>query len=166
VISPDRQAHIRQLFDDYLEMYVARDDRLTERFSDNFSGYAGSSDVLVKDREAWIKVTRQDFAQVPKRVRIEMVDLALQDLSAEVVMVTAFFHIHLPMAEEVLSGKWRAWYWFSGSNKMTGKLYTAASPYRTSLPMTERFIRSRACKNAMPRWRPWSRSARSSSRTV
>ncbi len=103
MISPDRQAHIRQLFDDYIEMYVARDDRLTERFSDNFSGYAGSSDVLVKDREAWIKVTRQDFAQVPKRVRIEMVDLALQDLSAEVVMVTAFFHIHLPMAEEVLS---------------------------------------------------------------
>jgi diguanylate cyclase (GGDEF)-like protein/PAS domain S-box-containing protein len=103
VIAPDRQAHIRQLFDDYIEMYAARDDRLTGRFSDSFSGYAGSSDILVKDREAWIKVTRQDFAQVPQRVRIEMVDLALQDLSADVVLVNAFFHIHLPMAEEVLS---------------------------------------------------------------
>ncbi len=103
MIAPDRQARIRQLFDDYIEMYVGRDDRLTERFSDNFSGYAGSSEVLVKDREAWIKVTRQDFAQIPQRVRIEMVDLAMQDLCADVVLVTAFFHIHLPMADEVLS---------------------------------------------------------------
>ena len=103
MIAPDRQDRIRQLFYDYIEMYAARDDRLTGRFSDNFSGFAGSSDVLIKDRAAWIKVTRQDFAQVPQRVRIEMLDIALQDLSADVVLVTAFFHIHLPIAEEVLS---------------------------------------------------------------
>lgn len=103
MISPDRQVRIRQLFDDYIEMYAARDDRLTGRFSDNFSGYAGSSEVLVKDREAWVKVTRQDFTQVPQRVRIEMLDIALQDLSREVVLVTAFFHIHLPIADEVLA---------------------------------------------------------------
>jgi diguanylate cyclase (GGDEF)-like protein/PAS domain S-box-containing protein len=102
-LQPDRHAVIRQLLDEYLEMYAARDDQLTERFSDNFSGYAGSSDVLVKDRHAWMAITRQDFAQVTERIGIEMVDVCLQDLSADVVVTTAFFHIHLPMPEEVLS---------------------------------------------------------------
>lgn len=54
---------IRQLFDDYIRMYSSRDDLLTSHFSDDFSGITGSGDYLVKDREAWIAVTRQDFAQ-------------------------------------------------------------------------------------------------------
>jgi len=99
----DRQATIRALFDEYIEMYAARDDRLTTHFSDDFSGYAGSSDVLIKDHQAWIDITRQDFRQVTGRIRIEMLDIKLQDLSNSVMAVSAFFHIHLPMAEEVLS---------------------------------------------------------------
>ena len=104
-MQPDRQAMIRQLLDDYIEMYASRDDRLTAHFSENFSGYAGSSGVLVQDRPAWVAVTRQDFAQVPNRIGIEMLDVCLQDLSAEVVVATAFFHIHLPMPEQVLSSE-------------------------------------------------------------
>ena len=99
----DRQRRIRELFDEYIEMYAARDDRLTERFSENFSGYPGSGKVLVHDRDAWIRITRQDFAQVPGRIRIEMLDLALQDLSEDVVVTTAFFHIHLPSGGHQLS---------------------------------------------------------------
>ena len=99
----DRQQKIRALFDDYIEMYASRDERLTTRFSDNFSGYTGGGDFLVKDRDAWAKITRQDFAQVPDRIRIEMLDLSLQDISDEVVVVTAFFHIHLPLSDHVLS---------------------------------------------------------------
>ena len=102
-MQPERQRLIRSLFDEYIEMYAARDDRLTTRFSQNFSGYAGSSDQLVTDRDEWIKVTRLDFAQVPERIRIEMQDIALQDLSADIVTVTAFFHIHLPLPEHVLA---------------------------------------------------------------
>ena len=60
-----RQQMIRSLFEEYLEMYSSRDDRLTSRFSDNFSGYAGSSDVLVTSKDEWVRVTRQDFAQIP-----------------------------------------------------------------------------------------------------
>jgi hypothetical protein len=41
-MHPDRQRKIRALFDEYIEMYAARDDRLTTRFSQNFSGYPGS----------------------------------------------------------------------------------------------------------------------------
>ena len=93
----DRHRKIRSLFEEYIEMYAARDDRLTTRFSENFSGYTGSGDFLVKDREEWVKITRQDFAQVQERIRIEMLDLSLQDLSADVVVTTAFFHIHLPV---------------------------------------------------------------------
>ena len=101
--TPGRQARIRALFEAYIEMYAARDDDLTTHFSDNFTGYAGSSDFLVKDRAQWVTITRQDFAQVPQRIRIEMLDLALQDLSDDVVVVTAFFHIHLPAPDPIFS---------------------------------------------------------------
>lgn len=99
----DRQRKIRELFDEYIEMYAARDDRLTERFSQNFSGYPGSGSQLIHDREEWIRITRQDFSQVPGRIRIEMLDIALQDLSEDVVVTTAFFHIHLPSGGHQLS---------------------------------------------------------------
>ena len=46
-MASERQQLIRALFEEYIEMYASRDDRLTARFSDNFSGYAGSSDQLV-----------------------------------------------------------------------------------------------------------------------
>jgi diguanylate cyclase (GGDEF)-like protein/PAS domain S-box-containing protein len=102
-MQSDRQAKIRALFEDYIEMYASRDARLTAHFSENFSGYAGSSDALIKDRDAWVAITRQDFEQVKGRIRIEMLDLCLQDLSEDVVVATAFFHIHLPMHEAILS---------------------------------------------------------------
>lgn len=102
-MRPEREQLIRSLFDEYIEMYASRDDRLTARFSENFSGYAGSSDRLVKDRDEWIAVTRLDFAQVPGRIGIEMLDLALQDLGDDVVAVTAFFHIHLPLPDQILA---------------------------------------------------------------
>jgi len=100
---PEREHIIRALFDQYIEMYAGRDDNLTTRFSENFSGFAGGSDVLVKDRAEWIKVTRHDFSQVPGRIRIEMLDLCLQDISDDVVITTAFFHIHLPFSDAILS---------------------------------------------------------------
>ena len=95
-MHPERQREIRELFDDYIEMYAARDDRLTARFSQSVTGYPGSDSRLIRDREEWVRITRQDFAQVPGRIRIEMLDLALQDLCDDVVVVTACFHIHLP----------------------------------------------------------------------
>ena len=101
--QPERQRLIRALFDDYIEMYAARDDGLTGRFGSNFSGYTGSGDFLVNDRAEWLKITRQDFAQVPQRIRIEMLDLVLQDLSPTVVVTTALFHIHLPAGGELLA---------------------------------------------------------------
>lgn len=107
-ISPmDAKRHqlICSLFEEYIEMYASRDDRLTLYFSDNFSGYAGSSDVLITDKEEWIRITRQDFAQIPGRIDIEMLDMSLQDLAEDVVVVTSFFHIHLPLAENILSNK-------------------------------------------------------------
>lgn len=99
----DRHSLIRALFDEYIEMYASRDDRLTQHFSENFSGYTGGGDFLVKNREEWVAITRQDFAQVPKRIRIEMLDISLQDISTDVVVVNAFFHIHLPIADHILS---------------------------------------------------------------
>lgn len=84
-------------------MYASRDDRLTSRFSENFSGFAGGGNCLVTDLKQWINITRQDFAQVPERIRIEMLDLSLQDLSDDIVSVTAFFHIHLPIPDHILS---------------------------------------------------------------
>ncbi|MDH4416827.1 MAG: diguanylate cyclase [Acidovorax sp.] len=98
-MSPERQRLIRLLFDEYVEMYAARDARLVTRFSDNFSGFAGSSDQLIQSRSEWVDITLQDFAQVPGRIGIDMVDLCLQELGDDVVAATAFFHIRLPMAD-------------------------------------------------------------------
>ena len=104
-MHPDRQRKIRELFNEYIEMYAARDERLTERFSQNFTGYPGSGSQLIHDREEWIRITRQDFAQVPGRIRIEKLDIALQDLAESVVVATAFFHIHLPSGGDYFSTK-------------------------------------------------------------
>jgi diguanylate cyclase (GGDEF)-like protein len=104
-MQPERLHLIRALFDEYIEMYGARDDRLTAHFSASFSGYTGSGDFLVKDREEWLKITRQDFAQVTGHIGIEMLDLSMQDISDDVVLVTALFHIHLPIPEPILARK-------------------------------------------------------------
>ena len=94
---------IRQLFDDYLRMYSSRDDQLINFFSADFSGFTGGGDFLVKDRKAWVEITRQDFAQVKDPLRIELLDLSIQSLSDVVAVATGFFHIHLPIEDEVLS---------------------------------------------------------------
>lgn len=94
---------IRQLFDDYLQMYSSRDDRLTTYFSEDFSGFTGGGDFLVKDREEWVAITRQDFAQVKDPIRIELKDLAIQSLAESVAVATGFFTIHLPIRDHILS---------------------------------------------------------------
>jgi len=99
----ERAQLIASLFEEYIEMYASRDDRLTSRFSEDFSGYTGGGSNLVKDRDEWIRITRQDFAQVAGRIEIEMLDLSMQDISEDVVAVTAFFHIHLPIPDAILS---------------------------------------------------------------
>lgn len=94
---------IRQLFDDYLRMYTSRDDRLTTHFSEDFSGFTGGGDFLVKDREDWIAITRQDFAQIKDPIRIELKDLAIQSLADTIAVTSGFFIIHLPIKDHVLS---------------------------------------------------------------
>ena len=94
---------IRQLFDDYLRMYSSRDDRLTTYFSEDFSGFTGGGDFLVKDREEWVAITRQDFAQIKDPIRIELKDLAIQSLADTIAVATSFFTIQLPIKDHILS---------------------------------------------------------------
>ncbi len=96
-------ARLGQLVDDYLALYASRDDRLTALFSDDFSGFTGGGDFLVKEHDAWVAITRQDFAQVKAPLRLERLDTRLQPLSETVALATAFFHIHLPIPDHVLS---------------------------------------------------------------
>lgn len=94
---------IRKLFDDYLRMYSSRDDRLTTCFSEDFSGFTGGGNFLVKNREDWIAITRQDFAEVKDPVRIELKDLSIQSLADTIAVTTGFFTIHLPIKDHILS---------------------------------------------------------------
>ena len=93
----------RKLFDEYIRMYSSRDDQLTTFFSDDFSGFTGGGDFLVKDKEEWIAITRQDFAQVKDPIRIEIKDVAIQSLADTIVVATGFFKIHLPIKDHILS---------------------------------------------------------------
>ena len=94
---------IRQLFDEYIKMYASRDDQLTTHFSDNFSGFTGGGDFLVKDKQQWVDITRQDFAQIREPIRIELKDLAIQSLAETIAVATGFFTIHLPIEDHILS---------------------------------------------------------------
>jgi len=102
-MDADDYRKIRQLFDDYLQMYASRDDRLTTYFSEDFSGFTGGGDFLVKDKQEWVAITRQDFAQVKDPIRIELKDLAIQSLSDTIAVSTGFFTIHLPIEDHILS---------------------------------------------------------------
>jgi len=84
-------------------MYSFRDDLLTAEFSNDFSGFTGGGDFLVKDKEEWVAITRQDFAQVKDPIRIELKDLSIQSLAAEIAVATGFFIIHLPIEDHILS---------------------------------------------------------------
>ena len=95
--------NLRQLFDDYLQMYASRDDRLTTYFSENFSGFTGGGDFLVKDKTEWVAITRQDFAQVKDPIQIELKDVAIQSLADTIAVATGFFIIHLPIKDHILS---------------------------------------------------------------
>jgi PAS domain S-box-containing protein len=86
-------------------MYSSRDDLLTTHFSEDFSGITGGGDFLVKDREEWIAITRQDFAQIKDPIRIELKDLTLQSLADTIAVATSTFTIHLPIKDHVLSRK-------------------------------------------------------------
>lgn len=99
------QQEIRQLFDEYLVMYASRDDRLTTHFSDDFSGFTGGGDFLVKDKDEWIAITRQDFGQVHDALRIELKDLSTQLLADTVAVASGLCSIQLPVKDEIMSRK-------------------------------------------------------------
>lgn len=105
LMQSTRHHLIRSLFEEYIEMYASRDDLLTTRFSENFSGYTGGGNFLVNDRDVWINITQQDFAQVPGRIQIGMLDLKLQDLSEDIVVASGLFHIRLPMLDQDITIK-------------------------------------------------------------
>lgn len=84
-------------------MYASRNERLTTRFSDCFSGYTGGGDFLVDNRDEWLAITRKDFAQVPDEIQIEVLDLLVQDLSDDVVSATALLNIRLSIGETSLA---------------------------------------------------------------
>ena len=58
---------------------------------------------MVKKKEEWIAITRQDFAEVKDPVRIELKDLSIQSLAETIAVTTGFFTIHLPIKDHILS---------------------------------------------------------------
>lgn len=102
-LNASSDGEIRRLLDEYLRMYATRDDQLTSWFSEDFSGFTGGGNFLVKNREEWVAITRQDFAQVKDAIRIERKDVAIQPLADGLAVATAFFTIHLPIKDAILS---------------------------------------------------------------
>jgi PAS domain S-box-containing protein len=86
-------------------MYLSSDDRLTAYFSEDFSGFTGGGDFLVKDREEWVAITCQDFDQIRDPTHVELKDLAIQLLADTIAVATGFFSIQLPIEDQALSRK-------------------------------------------------------------
>lgn len=101
----ERSSLIRALFDEYIALYARRDERLLQRFSHDFSGYVGSSEGFVRDREAWLRLLKDDFAQFPGFVAVEVLDCAVQELSQDICLLTARCRIRLPMPDQVPSSQ-------------------------------------------------------------
>jgi PAS domain S-box-containing protein len=93
-MTTSEDPRLRQLLDD---------DALTGSFSEDFSGFTGGGDFLVKDRAEWVAITRQDFAQVTEPIRLELEDSSIQSLAEGIAVATAFFRIHLPIKDHFLS---------------------------------------------------------------
>lgn len=99
----ERRQLIQSLFEKYISMFSVRDSQINSYFSENFTGYTGSSEELIIGKTQLLIATAQDFAQVPDHIDIEMLSLCLQDLTDDVVIATGFFHIHLPIPQPFLS---------------------------------------------------------------
>lgn len=102
-MCPERQQLIYSLFKKYIDMFSSRDERMGAYFSENFTGFSGSSDVMVTNKTQVLELIEQDYSQVSEPIGIEMLELTLQDLADDVVVATAFFHLHLPFADPFLS---------------------------------------------------------------
>ncbi len=100
-MSPERESLIRSLFDAAIAKYAGRDLRLLDDFSDDFSGYSGCGDALVRGGAAWREITRADFAEAP-RLGVEVRDVVLQDLAETVVAATALARFRLPGDDPLL----------------------------------------------------------------
>ena len=165
-MSPEDQRRVRQLFDEYIELYAARDARLVDWFSEDFSGFAGSSDKLVKTRAEWVEVTLQDFAQVPGRIGIEMVDFFAQALGDGLLAATAFFHIHLPNAPDALfAGETARKVVLFRREGSAWKIAHVSVSCPTARRSTTRCFRWGSCASATASWRRWWRSAPTRSRS-
>lgn len=84
---------ISKLFDDYLRMYAVGDGSLSEHFSEDFVGFTGGADSLVKNQQNWLAITRQDFTPTKEPLRIELKDLAIQLLADTIAVATALLSI-------------------------------------------------------------------------
>lgn len=99
----ERKQLIQSLFEKYISMFSQRDKQINSYFSENFTGFTGSSRELIIGQTQLIIASAQDFDQVPDHIRIEMLSLCLQDITDDVVVATGFFHLHLPLADPFLS---------------------------------------------------------------
>ncbi|HZJ91529.1 MAG TPA: diguanylate cyclase [Thiopseudomonas sp.] len=102
-MCPERRQLIYSLFEKYIDMFSSRDDLVGSYFSENFTGFSGSSDVLLTNKAHALEMIQQDLSQVSESLGIEMLELTLQDLADDVVVATGFFHLHLPLADPFLS---------------------------------------------------------------
>jgi len=122
-------------------MYSSMNDKLTEFFSEDFSGFTGGGNFLVKDRQEWVAITRQDFAQVTDPIRIELKDVAIQSLSETIAVATSFFVIHLPIKDTYSRAKRHVLSSSSEMRSLDGKSPIAAFPSPTTWFKTAKSIR-------------------------
>lgn len=119
---------IRQLFDEYLQVYAARDHDLTDYFSDDFAGFTYSDNSLIKSCEEWVAFTRQARIPVQAPLRIDLNDLAIQPIADRVVVATGYLTIHVPLEDQNLAPETARLVLIFRQEISGWKIHIAASP--------------------------------------
>ncbi|CAM5222628.1 diguanylate cyclase domain-containing protein [Alishewanella longhuensis] len=100
--SSDKLLSIRDLVDRYLQHYARRDPALTAFFSSDFTGYALDDTAQVQDGREWSTRLLHDFPNIAGPLDVVVHNIAIQQISEQVMLAAVFFKLFLSEQSDVL----------------------------------------------------------------
>lgn len=96
---------ISDLIDTCLQLYTARDDRLLEHCTDDFTGFSCNQKFLIRSREEWLAASRGYYNKLSEHLCIDANKMSIQLITDKVAVVTVFFHTRNTVTEYISKSK-------------------------------------------------------------